>query len=165
MNKLAAALALMTFLIAGGWGLDGQADYTLWKNRLDEQESKCAPTTPGDIDSLTCNLEAIQLESYQNQAKETRNLSFALAIGGPVVIWLFVLLWRAASPKIRKEAIRGAKVGLIAVDELSKRSTRAVGTMAKLSDSAQGRTRECPFCAEMIKPHAKVCRHCGKDVA
>jgi hypothetical protein len=26
-------------------------------------------------------------------------------------------------------------------------------------------TRECPFCAEIIKKRAKVCKHCGKDVA
>ncbi len=26
-------------------------------------------------------------------------------------------------------------------------------------------TRECPFCAETIKKRAKVCKHCGKDVA
>lgn len=26
-------------------------------------------------------------------------------------------------------------------------------------------TRECPFCAELIKKRAKVCKHCGKDVA
>jgi hypothetical protein len=26
-------------------------------------------------------------------------------------------------------------------------------------------TRECPFCAEIIKQRAKVCKHCGKDVA
>jgi len=26
-------------------------------------------------------------------------------------------------------------------------------------------TRECPFCAEIIKKRAKVCRHCGKEVA
>jgi hypothetical protein len=25
-------------------------------------------------------------------------------------------------------------------------------------------TRECPFCAEIIKKRAKVCKHCGKDV-
>ncbi len=26
-------------------------------------------------------------------------------------------------------------------------------------------TRECPFCAEIIKKRAKVCKHCGRDVA
>ena len=26
-------------------------------------------------------------------------------------------------------------------------------------------TRECPFCAEIIKKRAKVCKHCGKEVA
>ncbi len=26
-------------------------------------------------------------------------------------------------------------------------------------------TRECPFCAEIIKRRAQVCKHCGKDVA
>lgn len=26
-------------------------------------------------------------------------------------------------------------------------------------------TRECPFCAEVIKSRAKICKHCNKDVA
>jgi ribosomal protein L37AE/L43A len=26
-------------------------------------------------------------------------------------------------------------------------------------------TRECPFCAEIVKKRANVCKHCGKDVA
>jgi len=26
-------------------------------------------------------------------------------------------------------------------------------------------TRDCPFCAEIIKERAKVCKHCGKEVA
>jgi hypothetical protein len=25
-------------------------------------------------------------------------------------------------------------------------------------------TRECPFCAEIIKSRAKVCKHCGRDI-
>lgn len=26
-------------------------------------------------------------------------------------------------------------------------------------------TRECPFCAEIIKKRAKICKHCGADIA
>ncbi len=26
-------------------------------------------------------------------------------------------------------------------------------------------TRECPYCAEIIKKRAKICKHCGKDVS
>lgn len=26
-------------------------------------------------------------------------------------------------------------------------------------------TRECPFCAEIIKKRARICKHCGKEVA
>jgi hypothetical protein len=29
--------------------------------------------------------------------------------------------------------------------------------------AAQG-LKKCPFCAEMIKPDAKVCRYCGRDL-
>ncbi len=30
---------------------------------------------------------------------------------------------------------------------------------------ARNYTRECPFCAEIIKKRAKICKHCGKEVA
>ena len=26
-------------------------------------------------------------------------------------------------------------------------------------------TKKCPFCAELVKPEAKVCKHCGRDLA
>lgn len=37
------------------------------------------------------------------------------------------------------------------------------GAVAKIHE--RHFTRECPFCAEVIKKRAKVCKHCSKDVA
>ena len=37
------------------------------------------------------------------------------------------------------------------------------GSVAKIHERYF--TRECPFCAEVIKKRAKVCKHCSKDVA
>ncbi len=28
----------------------------------------------------------------------------------------------------------------------------------------EGNLRKCPHCAELIKPDAKVCKHCGREV-
>jgi hypothetical protein len=27
------------------------------------------------------------------------------------------------------------------------------------------RLRKCPYCAELVQPDAKVCKHCGRDIA
>lgn len=32
------------------------------------------------------------------------------------------------------------------------------------SKQGSGPTRPCPHCAEPIKPEAKVCKHCGRDI-
>ncbi|NPV67104.1 MAG: zinc ribbon domain-containing protein [Anaerolineae bacterium] len=28
-----------------------------------------------------------------------------------------------------------------------------------------GQTRHCPYCAELVKAEAKVCKHCGRDIS
>ena len=39
----------------------------------------------------------------------------------------------------------------------------AVGPDVKASLEA-ARMRKCPYCAELVQPEAKVCKHCGKNI-
>ena len=42
-------------------------------------------------------------------------------------------------------------------------SDRVTSSISKIH--ARNFTRNCPFCAEIIKQKASICKHCGKDVA
>lgn len=55
------------------------------------------------------------------------------------------------------DPLRNLKVGNRLIEEQLEKSISQI----------HGRfyTRECPFCAEIIKKKAKVCKHCGKEVA
>jgi hypothetical protein len=55
------------------------------------------------------------------------------------------------------EPLRNLKVGN---QILAARIEEAVGKIHERTF-----TRECPYCAEIIKKRAKLCKHCGKDVA
>jgi len=55
------------------------------------------------------------------------------------------------------EPLRNLRVGNDLVDEA------VVTAVSKIHTRFY--TRECPFCAEVIKKRAKVCKHCGKEVA
>ena len=58
------------------------------------------------------------------------------------------------------EAIEPLKNLRVGNDLLEEKINQAVTSIHK-----RFYTRECPFCAEVIKKRAKVCKHCGKDVA
>jgi hypothetical protein len=177
MNKKLTLVALSIFTIAGGFALGGQSTYMRLKGEVERIENACprperfSAFTFGPNERPRCGPTSEQYRAV-DRADAIRTNGFIIAIG-VVVVWVLLLLLQRAAPTVRKGAKVGGRIavdaGRIAVDELSKRSARAtkdvVGAVAQISDNAQGRTRECPFCAEMIKPQAKVCRHCGKDVA
>ena len=55
------------------------------------------------------------------------------------------------------EPIRNLKVGNQKLQEAIKKAIQKI--------HERHFTRECPFCAEIIKKRAKICKHCGKEVA
>lgn len=55
------------------------------------------------------------------------------------------------------DPLRGLKFGNPRLQEM------VTASIKKIHDRSF--TRECPFCAEIIKQRAKVCKHCGREVA
>ena len=89
---------------------------------------------------------------------------------GPTILRL--LLDPAEPPRVRMKAaemlgdigeldviepLRSLKVGNDLIQEKLDESVAKIHTRFF--------TRECPFCAEIIKQRAKICKHCGKEVA
>jgi hypothetical protein len=54
------------------------------------------------------------------------------------------------------DPLRGLKVGNQILE------TKLLEAVTKIHERTH--TRECPFCAEIIKSRAKICKHCGRDV-
>ncbi len=75
-----------------------------------------------------------------------------------------------ARVRLKAAEMAGDIAGLEALEVLNNRrfgnehlQSKATEAIAKIHE--RHFTRECPFCAEIIKKRAKVCKHCGKDVA
>ncbi|MFW5908351.1 MAG: zinc ribbon domain-containing protein [Desulfosalsimonas sp.] len=75
-----------------------------------------------------------------------------------------------ARVRIKAAEMAGDIAGLEALEVLSNRhfgnehlQSKANEAITKIHE--RHFTRECPFCAEIIKKRAKICKHCGKDVS
>ena len=55
------------------------------------------------------------------------------------------------------DPLRNLKVGNRLIEEQLEKSIHKI--------HERYYTRECPFCAEIIKKKAKICKHCGKEIA
>ena len=53
-------------------------------------------------------------------------------------------------------------VGIIVALVMSENTAKV--EKAKVATVATGDNRKCPFCAEVVKSEALLCRYCGKDL-
>ena len=91
--------------------------------------------------------------------------------GGDGEAILIVLLAEKTLPKVRLEAARmiGEVGGLDVVEPIRNHAFKDEKTRERVEASIamihkRNYTKECPFCAEIIKARAVVCKHCGKDL-
>ena len=84
---------------------------------------------------------------------------------------LRVLLAEKTLPNVRLEAARmiGEVGGLDVIEPIRNHAFEDDQVKERVEASIElihkrNYTRECPFCAEIIKARAVVCKHCGKDL-
>jgi len=117
-----------------------------------------------------------QVVLEQEILKENIKKGFSILAGCYVAkdsVTVLRILSDAAEPaKVRLKAAEmiGDISGLEAIDLIRDLKFPNELIQKKVEESlskihARHFTRECPFCAEIIKKRAKICKHCGKEVA
>jgi len=118
--------------------------------------------------------EEIKAREKARKAEEKKGLEELEAYyeAGDVDAILKVLLARESQPKVRlKAAEMTGEIGALDVvepirnhdfknDLIRTRVEKSIDLIHK-----RNYTKECPFCAEIIKARAVVCKHCGKDLS
>lgn len=114
----------------------------------------------GDIDDI---LSTIGL--WGEDPETVKGLSYTLALVSPFIILLIQAIFNNNILPLYRRSVQAGKAGARKAGEYSSStSKKAFTAAAQMSDTAKGRTMECPSCAELIKPSAQVCIHCGRDV-
>lgn len=113
-----------------------------------------------------------QQEALKDATKKGFNILATCYVekDGPTI--LRILLDSAEPPRVRMKAAEMlGDIGELEVIEPLRSLKVGNDLVQEKVDASVGKiherffTRECPFCAEIIKQRAKVCKHCGKDVA
>lgn len=86
-----------------------------------------------------------------------------------IVIWLILSILVAAYANSKgRSGIGYFLLSMILTPVLGLIITIAVEpNIDKLEERAilAGKRRKCPYCAELVKNEARICKHCGKEIA
>lgn len=130
----------------GGFGAQGAVEGILMAEYMNHRERKAAAPAVSYVNlgtnySIDIELETGSIHIPISAAQDT--------LVGRLMPVAKVVNTRAAELKMSREAAEAAQEA--EVEALAA------------ADRARTARRECPWCAELIKPAARVCRYCGRD--
>lgn len=111
-----------------------------------------------------------QNKRYAQEKEAAAQLATCVAEGNLTPV-LYLLLDEHADINVRKQAceLLVELNDLACIDPLRNHSFRSTEleqlvNLALRELLANNHLKECPYCAELIKTQAKLCKHCGKEV-
>jgi hypothetical protein len=179
LNRFFGFATVAIAISALAYGLYLESRVIIWNDAVSEMSQleathgKCSKPKQYSFNAWTCPTKEMErlreelrdMEWGVSSAESTRNLSYAMVIAGPLIIFfIYKILIGTVIPVAEKtsELVRNGTNRAATIS--TSTSKRAFKSAAQITNTAKGRTKECPSCAEMIKPRAKVCHHCGRDV-